>query len=88
MLAGVKNALFDKLLLEDSVLVLAAGVSVLVLVLLYTRSLIVTTITVATVASSLVIAYFLYTFVFRITFFPYMNVLTSVIAVGQWSLLN
>ena len=79
----MKNALFDKLLLEDSVLVIAAGVAVLVLVYCYTQSVIVTVITVLTVVSSLIIAYCLYTFVFRITFFPYMNVLTSLIAVGE-----
>ena len=28
------------------------------------------------------LAYFVYTFVFRIEFFPFMNVLTAVIAVG------
>ena len=34
------------------------------------------------IAYSLSCAYFVYTFVFRIKFFPFMNVLTGVIAVG------
>ncbi|KAF2363401.1 Protein patched/dispatched [Trinorchestia longiramus] len=79
---GVKNALFDKLLLRDAVLVIVAGAAVLLLVLIYTSSFIMTVVTIATVASSLIIAYFFYTFVFRISFFPYMNVLSCIIAVA------
>jgi hypothetical protein len=78
----VKNALFDKLLLRDAGLVIAAAGAVLLLVLFYTSSLIITIVTICTVSSSLIIAYFLYTFVFRISFFPYMNVLSCIIAVG------
>ncbi|KAA0184897.1 hypothetical protein HAZT_HAZT002747 [Hyalella azteca] len=79
---GVKNALFDKLLLRDAGLVIAAAGAVLLLVLFYTSSLIITIVTICTVSSSLIIAYFLYTFVFRISFFPYMNVLSCIIAVA------
>lgn len=86
--AGVKNALFDKLLIRDAVLVMVAGAAVLMLVFLYTSSIIITIVTVSTIISALIIAYTLYTFVFRIQFFPYMNVLSCIIAVGQFLSLN
>ncbi|KAG0713160.1 Protein dispatched 1 [Chionoecetes opilio] len=79
---GLKYALFDKLLLENSYLLGVGGGLVLLLMWCYTGSLFITLITITTVASALVIAYFMYIFIYEIAFFPYMNVLTTVIAVG------
>ncbi|CAL4119913.1 unnamed protein product, partial [Meganyctiphanes norvegica] len=79
---GLKHALFDKLLLADSWLVgVGAGV-VLLLMWAYTGSLFITVVTNTTVACALIIAYFMYIFIYEITFFPYMNVLTAIIAIG------
>ena len=49
----------------------------------YTGSLFITIITMMTVACSLIVAYFLYTFIYEIEFFPYMNIMTAVIAIGM-----
>ncbi|XP_069177966.1 protein dispatched isoform X2 [Procambarus clarkii] len=79
---GLKYILFDKLLMTNSFLLgIGAGI-VVVLMWCYTGSLFVTIVAITTVASSLIIAYFMYIFIYEITFFPYMNVLTTVIAIG------
>lgn len=80
---GLKNTLFDKLLLADSFLLGVGGSIVMVLIWFYTGSLFITVITIITVACSLLIAYFLYVFIYEIPFFPYMNILTAVIAIGK-----
>ena len=81
--AGLKYALFDKLLLANSYLLGVGGGVVLVLMWCYTGSLFITIITITTVVCALIIAYFMYIFIYEIAFFPYMNVLTTVIAVGK-----
>lgn len=80
---GLKYTLFDKLLLANSYLLGVGGGVVLLLMWCYTGSLFITVITITTVASALIIAYFMYIFIYEIAFFPYMNVLTTVIAVGE-----
>ncbi|XP_063887367.1 protein dispatched-like [Scylla paramamosain] len=79
---GLKYALFDKLLLANSYLLGVGGGVVLFLMWCYTGSLFITLITITTVACALIIAYFMYIFIYEIAVFPYMNVLTTVIAVG------
>ncbi|XP_075726360.1 protein dispatched homolog 1-like [Rhipicephalus microplus] len=79
---GLKHALFDKYLLHDTVYVALAGVTVLAAMWAYTQSFLETAVTCMAVVFSLGTAYFLYTTVFRIFFFPLMNVLTLTIAIG------
>ncbi|KAL3225313.1 hypothetical protein MRX96_049257, partial [Rhipicephalus microplus] len=79
---GLKHALFDEYLLHDTVYVALAGVTVLAAMWAYTQSFLVTAVTCMAVVFSLGTAYFLYTTVFRISFFPFMNVLTLTIAIG------
>ncbi|XP_063596522.1 protein dispatched-like [Penaeus indicus] len=79
---GLKYTLFDKLLLEDTFLLGVGGSVVVALMWCYTGSLFITLVTITTVACALIIAYFMYIFIYEITFFPYMNVLTAVIAIG------
>ncbi len=79
---GVKDALFDLYLLSDArLLVVALGLIVLC-VLAFTQSFFLTLLTGLTVVFSLGSAAFLYHFVLRVDFFPFMNVLAVVIAVG------
>ncbi|XP_066965917.1 protein dispatched [Macrobrachium rosenbergii] len=79
---GLKYALFDKLLLADSFLLGVGGGVVVLLMWCYTGSLFITVVTITTVICAMIIAYFMYIFIYEITFFPYMNVLTTVIAIG------
>lgn len=84
-LSGLKYTLFDKLLLEDTFLLGVGGSVVVALMWCYTGSLFITLVTITTVACALIIAYFMYIFIYEITFFPYMNVLTAVIAIGKYT---
>ncbi|XP_064623374.1 protein dispatched homolog 1-like isoform X2 [Lineus longissimus] len=79
---GIKFTLFDDYLKTDTVWI---GISVTIIFLsiwLYTTSLFITSMTISAVAFSLLISYFLYTMVFEIKFFPFMNLLVVVIAIG------
>ena len=48
----------------------------------YTCSLPLTLASLSSILASLGLAYFTYTFVLRLTFFPFMNILAAVIALG------
>uniref|UniRef100_A0A182Q1X4 SSD domain-containing protein n=1 Tax=Anopheles farauti TaxID=69004 RepID=A0A182Q1X4_9DIPT len=79
---GLKNALFDECLLRDGWLIGLGGIFVVICMWLYTGSLFVTLMTVVAVAFSLGIAYFIYSFIFELTFFPFMNLLAVIVVVG------
>ncbi|XP_049278174.1 protein dispatched [Anopheles funestus] len=79
---GLKNALFDECLLRDGWLIGLGGIFVVLCMWLYTGSLFVTLMTVVAVAFSLGIAYFVYSFIFELTFFPFMNLLAVIVVVG------
>ncbi|XP_074655965.1 protein dispatched homolog 1-like isoform X2 [Tubulanus polymorphus] len=78
----IKYALFDDFLKDDTLWIGVALTIILICIWLYTTSLFITIMTVSVVVLSLKIAYFLYTMVFEIKFFPFMNLLTIVIAIG------
>uniref|UniRef100_A0A1Q3F822 Putative patched transmembrane receptor n=1 Tax=Culex tarsalis TaxID=7177 RepID=A0A1Q3F822_CULTA len=79
---GLKFALFDECLLRDGWLVGLGGIFVVISMWLYTKSLFVTLMTVVAVIFSLGIAYFIYTLIFELSFFPFMNLLTVIVVVG------
>jgi hypothetical protein len=79
---GLKNALFDECLLMDGWLVALGGLFVLACMWMYTMSFFVTFMTVMAIIFSLGIAYFIYSFIFNLTFFPFMNLLTVIVVVG------
>jgi protein dispatched 1 len=79
---GIKNALFDECLLSDAWLVGLGGLFVLVSMWLYTSSLFVTINTVIAIVLSLGISYFIYVIVFKLKFFPFMNLLVLIVIVG------
>lgn len=85
---GAKNALFDDLLYADSWLIGLGAVFVLLLILIYTKSFIVTM--TAVLANVLVIgvAYFIYRCVFRLEYFPFMNFLAIVVIIGNKVFFN
>ncbi|XP_055903846.1 protein dispatched isoform X1 [Eupeodes corollae] len=79
---GLKNTLFDESLLADGWLVGLGGLSVMICMWLYTSSLFVTGMTCIAVIFSLGLAYFIYTLIFEMTFFPFMNLLAVVVIIG------
>ncbi|XP_005097030.2 protein dispatched homolog 1-like [Aplysia californica] len=79
---GVKYTLFERYLILDSVwLGVACGV-IFVAMWLYTTSIFVTFMTFLSMFWAVEVAYFLYTFVFKIKFFPYMNMVTLIVIIG------
>lgn len=83
IIPGLKYALFEKLLLSNSYLLGVGGGAVVVLMWGYTGSLFITLVTVSTVVGAISLAYIMYTFIFEINFFPYVNILTTIIAIGE-----
>ncbi|XP_076224965.1 protein dispatched [Nomia melanderi] len=82
MQLGLKTTLFDRLLVSDSVLLLTGFAFVTICIWAYTGSLFLTATTIIAVIFSLGISYALYTLVLHIKFFPFMNLLAIVVAVG------
>lgn len=81
---GLENELFNELLLTDAWLVALGGVFVMTCMWLYTTSVFVTLMTCIAVIFSIGLAYFIYTLVFEMTFFPYMNLLAVVVIIGKF----
>ncbi|XP_055677193.1 protein dispatched [Lutzomyia longipalpis] len=79
---GLKNALFDECLLSDGWLIGLGGIFIVVCMWMYTTSLFVTTMTIVAIAFSLGVSYFIYTLIFELSFFPFMNLLAVVVIVG------
>lgn len=79
---GIKHNLFDYYLMADTIWFSIAMGVILVLMWTYTASLFITAMTMVSILLSLLISYFLYTMVFSIKFYPFMNLLTIVILVG------
>ena len=82
IILGLKDALFNSYLLEDSTYLLFGLLMILISVWMFTGSVTITIASITSIAYSLALAYFTYTFIFRLTFFPFMNVLAAVIALG------
>lgn len=83
MQMGLKHALFEEYLIHDTFYVGLAGCIIFIFIWMYTASFFVTLMTVLAIAFSLAISYFMYVTVFSIPFFPFMNLLTVIIAIGK-----
>jgi len=59
------------------------AVAIVICMWMYIGSFFITAMTMVAVAFSLCVAYFLYTVVFNLRFFPFMNVLACVVATGK-----
>lgn len=81
---GLENELFNELLVTDAWLAALGGAFAMVCMWLYTGSIFVTLMTCVAVIFSLGLAYFIYTLVFEMSFFPYMNLLAVVIIIGEY----
>lgn len=80
---GLKNALFDELLLYDGWLIGLGAIVVLYCIFLYTNSLLLTISTFLANVFAIGIAYFIYQFVFQLPYFPFMNLLAIIIIIGK-----
>ena len=81
-LSKLKSEIFNELMLADLYLSAIAMLIIMFILWVYTRSFLITSLVGLIVVSSLVIAYFMYTIVLGMKFFPFLNILTSLILVG------
>lgn len=79
---GLKFTVFNELLIRDSIFLVFGMIFVTLCVYFYTKSIIITLGTFLAVTYSLGVSYFVYTYIFNIEFFPFMNLLTLVVIVG------
>ncbi|XP_071485655.1 protein dispatched homolog 1-like [Diadema antillarum] len=79
---GIKQDLFSEYLTTDAIYPCLGVVFVVLLMWMYIGSLFVTIMTVLSMAMSLISAYFVYMAVFRIPFFPFMNLTSVILLVG------
>ena len=79
---GIKQQLFRDTMHGDMIWFLLALVVVYACVWLYTRSLFLTIVGVATIAMTTVISYFIYTTIFNIHFFPFINLLALLLLIA------
>lgn len=80
---GLKYKLFQESLQHDTIYVGLAGVLIFMFIWMYSASLFVTFMTFCAVIFSVGMAYFMYTIVYQIKFFPFINILTFVIIIGK-----
>lgn len=80
---GIKSFLFDEYLIHDMWLMLLGTVFILFCMWLYTRSLFLTIATIIGIIFSLGISYFFYVLIFKLKFFPFMNLLAIIVAIGK-----
>ena len=83
LVTGLKDALFNAYLLEDASYLLFAVLLIFLSVWSFTASLTLTIASLSSIGAALGLAYFTYTFIFNLKFFPFMNVLAVVIALGK-----
>lgn len=79
---GLKEALFNEYVIRDVLYLSVGAVLVCTCMWWYTASLFLTLMAIVSVVLSLAVAYFVYTFIFELDFFPFMNLLAAVIVVG------
>ena len=80
---GLKHTLFSESLISDLILILIASLIIFGSLLLYTQSLLLTVTALLTNLASLASAYFIYTTIFGIEFFPFLNLLSVIILIGK-----
>lgn len=79
---GIKSIIFDEYLLRDVWFMGIGAFFIFLCVWIYTASVFLTVMTIIAIVFAMAITYFLYTVVYEISFFPFMNLLTLVICIG------
>lgn len=80
---GDKDLVFKRYLISDLQYVVAGSAIIFLILVGYTKSISVSLISFLVLVLSLGISYFLYTAIFRIPYFPFMNMLVSIIVMGK-----
>ena len=73
---------FHRKILADAIFPTIGLIMVAIILLLYTQSLVVMALTISSIITSVFIAYFIYHQIFRLTFFPFLNIMTFIFLVG------
>ena len=79
---NLKFKLFEKTLFREGALLSVAVLIVFILIMVYSRSIFIGLMTFFCIIFATVLAYFFYGIVFRLSFFPFLNVLTLIFLVG------
>lgn len=82
---GIKQTLFRYYLARDSAYPVLAVVSLLFSMALYLQSPFIVALSVLAITGSLLTSYFLYKVVFRLSFFPLVNLIAAIILLGSCS---
>ncbi|XP_068608482.1 protein dispatched homolog 2 [Brachionichthys hirsutus] len=82
---GIKQTLLKYYLARDAVYPVLAVASLLVTMSLYIQSLFIVVLSAIAITGSLLTSYFIYKVVFRLTFFPLVNLLAALILLGSCS---
>ena len=77
-----KDEQFNLKMLRDSIFPTIGLCMIAFILLIYTHSVLVMTLTIISIVTSFIISYFIYHWVFRLTFFPFLNIMTFVFLVG------
>lgn len=79
---GLKDTMFERLLVEDTRYLIVAFVCVVGILWLYSRSFLVVLLTSMNLVSSLGGAFLIYKWIYGISFFPFMNLMTTIILIA------
>lgn len=75
--------LFDEYLVNDIRYLLLGSVFIVLCVWIYTGCVLITILTITAILFSLINAYFVYTIVLGLQFFPFMNILAVIVSLGK-----
>lgn len=83
--SGVKYSLFDEYLVHDIRYLFLSTIFIVLCAWIYTGCGFVTVLTITAIFFSLMNAYFIYTFILRLQFFPFMNILAVIVSLGKYN---
>lgn len=84
---GLRDVIFDQLLISDLAYVGISATVITLLMFLYTKSVAVTLMVILSIFMALGVSYFVYTTVFGITFFPFINCMAIIICLGEYDII-
>ncbi|XP_046400047.1 protein dispatched homolog 1 [Ischnura elegans] len=79
---GLRDSLFDHHLIQDSWMLIGVAVAVGSVMWMYSRSLVIAVASILSIPLSLGLSYSAYKYVFRLSFFPFLNLVAAVISLG------
>ena len=73
---------FNRQLLIDAIFPALGLLMIAIILLIYTHSVLIMALTLFSITTSIIVAYFIYHQIFQLTFFPFLNILTFIFLVG------